>query len=75
MRVCACVRVLNLSVSLFADEVRKKFSYARRHLDEGDNAALLKHKWALVQSISVDDILPDLISVGVVSPAEKEEVK
>lgn len=58
-----------------SQEVERKFDYGRRLLEEDDRAAILKHKWTVVQSLSVDELLPQLISFGVVSLKEKDEIK
>ena len=58
-----------------SDEVLKKFDYGARFLEEDDRAALLKHKWTIVQSLSVNEILPELISCGVVSIVDKDQIK
>ena len=58
-----------------SDDVMKKFDYGARFLEEDDRAALIKHKWTIVQSLSVDEILPELISCGVISMAEKDQIK
>lgn len=60
--------------SLSADIV-KKFDYGRRLMEEEDKAVLLKHKWSIVQSLSVDEVLPELISCGVVSPKDRTDIK
>lgn len=60
--------------SLSADIV-KKFDYGRRLMEEEDKAVFLKHKWSIVQSLSVDEVLPELISCGVVSPKDRTDIK
>ena len=59
----------------FSEEVWKKFKYERRFLEEDDSSALKRHKWAIVQSLSVDELLPELVTLGVVSLSEKAEIK
>ena len=57
-----------------SEEVAKKFDYHSRLLEEEDHAALLKHKWNIVQSLSVEEILPELVALGAVSLSEKDEI-
>jgi len=57
------------------EDVVKKFDYRRRLLEEDDHAALLKHKWTVVQSLSVEELLPELISCGAISPTDKEDIQ
>jgi hypothetical protein len=58
-----------------SEEVMKKFDYRKRLLEEDDHASLLRHKWTIVQSLSVQELLPELISSGVISTSDKEEIK
>lgn len=58
-----------------SEEVARKFDYGRRLLEEEDHVALNRHKWMLVQSLSVDELLPELISLGTISLQEKDEIK
>ena len=58
-----------------SDKVLSKFDYSARILEEEDRAALLRHKWTIVQSLSVDELLPELISSGAISIADKEQIK
>ena len=58
-----------------SEEVARKFDYGRRLLEEDDHAALLKHKWTLVQSMSVEELLPELISLGSINMQEKDQIK
>lgn len=57
-----------------SEEVAMKFDYKRRVLEEDDRAAMLKHKWTIVQSLSVQEILPQLISYGAISLEDKVEI-
>lgn len=58
-----------------SEEVVQKFDYRRRLLEEDDHASLIKHKWTIVQSLSVQELLPELVSCGVISTSDKEEIK
>ncbi len=57
------------------DEVLKKFDYRTSFFEEDDHSALLKYKWTIVQSLSVDELLPELISCGVISIVDKDQIK
>lgn len=57
------------------EDVREKFMYRRNLLEENHRAAMMKHKWTIVQSLSVDEVLPELVSTGVISMLEKGDIK
>ncbi len=56
------------------EQVRVKFQYEKRLLEENDRATLLKYKSTIVQSVSVDNVLPELVSCGVVSAEDKTAI-
>ena len=58
-----------------SEEVAKKFDYRKRLLEEDDHASLMRHKWTIVQSLSVQELLPELIGYGVISTSDKEEIQ
>ena len=55
--------------------IEKQFEYATEVLEERSNAALRKHVHTLVQGLIVDEILPQLISTGVISPDENVVIR
>ena len=67
--------VENIKKDSLSDDVKRKFQYKRRLLEENDSMALKNHKWAIIQSLSVDEVLPELIALGVVSSWEKVDIK
>lgn len=58
-----------------SEDTAKKFDYGRRLLEENHRSALLRHKWTIVQSLSVDELLPELVSFGAVSLKDKDAIK
>lgn len=68
--------VLNkIKKDALSEEVAKKFDYRKRLLEEDDHASLIRHKWAIVQSLSVQELLPELISTGAISTSDKEDIQ
>ena len=57
-----------------SEEVRADFQYERRLLEENDHQTMLNHKSTIVRTLSVDNILPELVSCGVVSSADKMKI-
>ena len=57
-----------------SEEVRATFQYERRLLEENDHSTMLKYKATIVRTLSVDNILPELVSCGVVSSADKMKI-
>lgn len=64
-----------IKVDSMSDDVRKKFKYERRLLEENDRATMIRCKSSIVQSVSVEDVLPQLVSAGVVSSADKVQIQ
>lgn len=58
-----------------SEDVRKKFQYERRLLEEKDRAVMITFKSSIVKSLSVEDVLPGLVSTGIVSSTEKTEIQ
>lgn len=58
-----------------SDDVRNKFQYERRLLEENDRVVMIKYKSTIEKSLSVDNILPQLVSCGIVSSADKVEIQ
>ena len=56
------------------EEVWKRFQYTVGILEEAHNAALRMHEQRIVQGLSVDEIMPELISAGVLSLEEKDRI-
>ena len=56
------------------EEVRKKFQYETKSLEESDRLTLDKHKSIIMQTLSVENILPELVSSGAVSCASKGKI-
>ena len=58
-----------------SEDVKKKFQYERRLLEERDRAVMIRLKSSIVNSVSVDDVLPQLVSTGAISSTEKVEIQ
>ena len=58
-----------------SEEVARKFVYQQVPLKDGERAAIFKHMSTIEESVSVDEVLPELISAGAISPQEKEDIK
>ena len=56
------------------EDVRRRFQYTIGVLEEAHNAALRMHEQTIVQGLSVDEIMPELISAGVLSLEEKDRI-
>ena len=58
-----------------SQDIGSKYSYSEGVLLEGHNAALREHEEALVSSMSVSEVLPELVARGVVSAQENDEIR
>ena len=57
-----------------SDEIVKKFQCKSKALEEGDRLTLEKNKDVIVKTVSVENVLPDLISCGAVSWESNEKI-
>ena len=57
-----------------SEDVLKKFKYEGRLMEENDKAILLKFKATIVKTLIVENILPDLVSSGIVSSSNKMKI-
>ena len=58
-----------------SDKVVSKFKYSGEVLVEGHNASLREHEESIVGSLSVGEVLPELISRGAVSTQENDDIR
>ena len=58
-----------------SEEVRQKFQYERWLLEESDREVMIKFKSVIMTSLSVEDVLPELVSTGIVSSMEKVDIQ
>ncbi len=58
-----------------SESVSSQFSYSDGVLVEDHNAALKEHERAIVDSLSVGEVLPELVARGVVSAQENEDIR
>lgn len=58
-----------------SDEVISKFNYSGGVLVEGHNTSLREHEESIVGSLSVGEVLPQLISRGIVSTQENDDIR
>ncbi len=58
-----------------SDSVSSQFGYNDGVLVEDHNASLKKHETDIVESLSVGEVLPQLVARGVVSAQENEDIR
>lgn len=58
-----------------SESVSSRFSYNDGVLVEDHNASLKKHEKDIVESLSVGEVLPELVARGVVSAQENEDIR
>lgn len=59
----------------YQEGIEKRFEYAVQILEESHNAVLKAYKHVIVHTLNVDDVLPQLISSGVVTLEENVAIR
>ncbi len=58
-----------------SEEVQRKFQYVRSSLEETDRKVMIAFKSLIEKTLSVEDVLPELVSDGIVSYMEKVDIQ
>ncbi len=57
-----------------SEEVHQKFQYQKKGLEEGDRLALEKNKKVIIETLSVHNVLPALMTCGAVTSGNKGNI-
>jgi len=58
-----------------SEEIIQKFQCKKTALEEGDRSTLEKNKEIIMKTVSVENVLPDLISCGAISWESSENIR
>ena len=57
------------------EEVRARFVYSSGRLDAGDTVSLREFEDKIVNALTVSEVLPQLVSFGIVDPSENDVIR